>query len=392
MDDYFHIQFSSTENCAHALSNYSQELHQVVERLQGVVRDLYASGLQGSFVSTLDARCQNLVNALRYLGDEGSEAGRDLLTVVSMARELNAEYARRFAEGDRPTALPTSQLGFLNSFSGGGLGGGGGDTWSSGPELHGVEMGAFPNKRFPTQMDLLHEYLDGNLTYEEASVLMNAASLDPVWRNRIDVEAELWEKRLAEGQFAHTQGTLVEGEFGSVTGSVLSGEHDVGVKASFGRDGLDLGADAKLGLYAARIQGGAEWNGFNAVGDAYVGATASGQAGLTINPLDGEVSAVAKAEAFAGAEAKGSIGFEHELFSLEVQGGVSIGAGAKGALELSFEDGELVCEAAALASVGVGGGGGFKVRFDVVDCGKLALQGIGYQLGPVASALDAVLP
>lgn len=96
MDDYFYIQFLATEQTGQMLIQDAQSLSQLLQHLQSAMSNLYASGLQGAFLDELQARADYIFNTLRYFCDKSDEAGQELMMVVRIMRELDAEWARRF--------------------------------------------------------------------------------------------------------------------------------------------------------------------------------------------------------------------------------------------------------------------------------------------------------
>jgi hypothetical protein len=96
MNDVFRMQFSDAEQTAQGLLQDAQALYDMLGRTQGSMNRLYSSGLQGSFLDEIQARASRIESALRYLGDETNEAGSDLQTVVTLARQLDAESATKF--------------------------------------------------------------------------------------------------------------------------------------------------------------------------------------------------------------------------------------------------------------------------------------------------------
>jgi len=396
MDDYLHIEFSPVEQMGHGFVRNAQEVRQITGRLESAIEDLYASGLRGSFVGNLNARCQGIFSAFRLYSDKNDEIGEELLAFVRMARQLDAEYAHRFADTGHEYHAPGGQSIPLNGYAGGGLGGGGGGSW--GIDTRRVEIGDFPNSRFPTQTELLREYLGGNLTYDQARRLMMVASKDRQPRNFLDAKAVLWDNDFLESESAVDQRVLLDGKYGTITGSILASELAMGTQGAYGDDGLEADIHARAGDYLYRLQGSGELLGFDAVGDAYVGATAAGSAGFTWDPRGGEVKAVAKGEAFIGVEATGSVVLlDNRFLSVEAQGSVLYGVGAKGRFEAYSENGELYYDVGALVSpLGLGTGGGLKVRLDVQECAEFTVEqaslGVVYLTKSINDTLDAVLP
>lgn len=96
MADYIQLTFSITEETAQLLQQDAATIDDVLSELQRAMAALLSTGLRGAFLDQLQERFDHLLAQLRLLCDESAEAGRDLATVVAMARELDTECALHF--------------------------------------------------------------------------------------------------------------------------------------------------------------------------------------------------------------------------------------------------------------------------------------------------------
>jgi WXG100 family type VII secretion target len=386
MTDRIEIDYVQLEKIRHILQGRLDELEQQYNLLtakSGELRQSWAGKAADKFFSEMETVA---MPSIQRLGEALVKTHNALAQIANLMRNAE-EQAGNLFKGGQGGELNTGGGGFG---AGGGFGGGGGGGFGGGGAGGGrggiigaekikfgsIQMGDFPNSRFPTQTDILNQYLGGKLTFDEADVLMKVASKDPIWQNRVEFEGKLFEKELFKGNFAVYE-KVVGDENANLRFSMLSGEAEGKFRGKIGADGIDIGVEANAGLYLARLQGMAEVNGFKAMGDAYVGATAAGQAGFVVNPLEGDVKFVAKGEAFIGAEAKGSVGYANDLFGVELQGSVAAGAGVRGQFDVGMNDGKLTMDIGVLGSVGVGGGAGVKVSVDVFKVADAVTDNVG---------------
>jgi surface antigen len=96
MGDQFFIEFAPAEGCASVLRSGGESLQDLQMRLQNTSNFLYSSGLEGAFLADLQSRTQRMVDQLRQIADETSEAGRDLQTVVEWSRRVDGEAFAMF--------------------------------------------------------------------------------------------------------------------------------------------------------------------------------------------------------------------------------------------------------------------------------------------------------
>jgi LysM repeat protein len=112
-------------------------------------------------------------------------------------------------------------------------------------------------------------------------------------------------------------------------------------------------------------------------GKAFVGAEASGNVTVNIDPRKGDVKVGAGVDAFAGAKAsatvKQTVGVAgHDVGSVGATGEVYAGVGVKAKAEAGFEDGKFKATVELGAALGVGAGVKLNVDVDVVGTAKAA--------------------
>lgn len=100
MQDQFLMQFATTEGYASALRGNGESMQDILVRLQNASQYLYSGGLGGAFLADLQSRTQWMVDQLRQIADETSEAGRDLQTVVEWARRVDEECRSGFEQSN----------------------------------------------------------------------------------------------------------------------------------------------------------------------------------------------------------------------------------------------------------------------------------------------------
>lgn len=271
------------------------------------------------------------------------------------------------------------------------------------PYSQDIQMGKYPsflrNSMFASQTEILRQYLAGDMDFKTAheflrfgrslsfsedgrlqitdksQALIDLGNKDSVLSNYVDASAKLEFLKIRD------ESTTFERIFGNENAnlrfSALSVERELTGRLKFEPNKIDLGIEGTAGAYLTRLQGSAEMNGFKAMGDAYIGATASGQAGVIYDPHSHNIKATLKGEAFIGAEAKGSLGFVNDLFSIELQGNVAAGAGVRGQFDVSFHNGRLKLDVGLLGALGVGGGAGVKVDVNLNKVADIATESVG---------------
>ena len=147
------------------------------------------------------------------------------------------------------------------------------------------------------------------------------------------------------------------------TVNLKSGEVNVGVNAQ-GRADL-VGASGRAQVGSTSTTAGA---GF-VEGEAHVGARGEAGAGVGVDLSRGEVQARIGGEVFAGAEVRGTAGYENRYGGVSVTARGQAGIGGAAGAEVSLKDGNLRAHADLGAAVGLGG----RVTVDVnVNLGNVA--------------------
>ena len=253
----------------------------------------------------------------------------------------------------------------------------------------------FPNSRFPPQTEMLSDYLGGVISPDEAAIA--AAPPDPLLRNFFKAEGELFEVDIVNQTWGDSSTIdLITGENINVQASTLTAEADLQLKGTIDEDSINVGVSGSAGGYFVRVEGSAEILGMEAVGDAYIGATASGDAEFVIDPTKGDVKFVAKGEAFFGAEARGNVTYENEFFTVELQGSAGVGIGGRGHIEAGIDGEFLNIDASFLGTFGVGGGAGIKATVNLPETANFivgqGINGVENMFGEVQNLLGIELP
>ena len=399
MTDRIEVDYAQLEKIVQQLRGRNDDLEQHYNQLLSKLRELetqWEGKAADKFFNEMADKAlpayRRLVNALTQTQNALGQVSNVMRTAEEQASNLFKGAGGGSGVGGGFGAGAGGGFGGIGggfgAGAGGGFGGIGGGFGAGGGGIIGriigapnlkfgsIQMGDFPNSRFPTQTDILRMYLGKQLTFDEADVLMKVASKDPVWQNRVEFEGKLFEKELFKGSFALYE-NVIGNENANLRFSMFSGEAEAKFRGKVGLDGIDIGVEANAGVYVARLQGMAEINGFKAMGDAYVGATASGSAAVVFNPMEGDVKFVAKGEAFIGAEAKGSVGYSNDFFGVELQGSVSAGAGVRGQFDVGMNNGKLMMDIGVLGSLGVGGGAGVRVNVDLYKVADVVTDNLG---------------
>ncbi|MGB5436664.1 MAG: hypothetical protein WBM98_12300, partial [Maribacter sp.] len=153
--------------------------------------------------------------------------------------------------------------------------------------------------------------------------------------------------------------------------------------------GYETGGSATLGLdengLNAEVTANAEVYLFNAeyegsYGPAYteaqifVGAEAEVSAGLNFNPMEGDLSASAGGEAFAGGKLEAEGGLRGDNGTLAGNAGITYGIGGELSGDVGFDDWTLAAEFDVGATLGVGVDLGFEVELDARETASDALD------------------
>jgi len=213
----------------------------------------------------------------------------------------------------------------------------------------------------------------GKMTPEQIKEFLSKDPLQNSPLDYVDLKATLLEGEVSGG-IAAWEGK-VSGDWGNASLDVLSLEGKAGYEVGLGKDGLKASINAEVGAYLAHGTVNANIAGLDVAADGYIGANAQGEAGVAINPINGEVTVKAEGEAFIGAKA--GIQGETDLSGIGLpflkvggQGYVSAGAGAEGKIDIGFDKGVIKFEMGGGGAVGVGAGGGVTVELDVIKAGE----------------------
>ena len=221
----------------------------------------------------------------------------------------------------------------------------------------------------------------------EANAVLYSKEVATGWQGAVTHDRRMTKDETGAGYEAHAlaaQGkagvaasvNLKEGKLQA--GGLIEGQADlVGVsgRAQVGSVGSKAGA-----LYAQ--------------GEAHVGARAGIGGGVEIDPRHGTAKVAVGAEAFAGAEVRGSAGYQNKYFGASVEARGLAGIGGVARAEVGMDHGTFKVKADLGACVGLGG----RVRVDVqvnvaaiYQDGKAAVkEAAGYvkdKAGQVGSAM-----
>jgi len=306
---------------------------------------------------------EEAVNTISRIMMEGEEEAQTIMKMgIIGAGILGAGMG---GSGSASLGIGGGGAGLIGIGATGGIGVGAGGGGVGSLELdRDVDLGKFPNSRYINKNDIANLYRSGILTFDEAAFLYDAAEDNRTLQNSVDLSAKI-EKKLwgTEGEwrgFSFGDGDTTNGRL-----SFGSYEAELTARGVLRPDQVDVGLKFEGGAYLARFEGSVEYNGFLASVDAYIGARLEADAGIQIDPKNGQVKVGAGFEGFIGAEATGSIGFRNRYLAAEVQGSVSWGAGAKGDARFSYDNGVLTLDTSLLASLGPGAGLGGRVEINV---------------------------
>jgi hypothetical protein len=139
------------------------------------------------------------------------------------------------------------------------------------------------------------------------------------------------------------------------TVNLKQGKFNVGAGAAVQADAINVTARAQLGDTGSATGGG------YIQGTGRVGANASANAGLQVDPRQGTAVVRAGVEGFAGAEAIGSVGYGSRYASASVEGRAQAGIGGSAGVSAGINEGKVEFKADLGAVLGVGG----RIRVDV---------------------------
>jgi WXG100 family type VII secretion target len=404
MSDRIEVDYAELEKIIQQLRGRNDHLDQQYNLLLSKLRDLDDSWEGKAANQFFDEMADKTLPAYRHLMHVLAQTQSALAQVATIMRAAE-EQAGNLFKGAGATGEFGAVGGGFEASAGAGIGASGrgfgvsigGDSWFSvgyknndffarlGFGVRGNEMS---QTRFETINDLLRRYFKGEISYDNTQELMKMVER---WHDRVDLSAKLYEKTLFSDGFALVEG-IIGNENLAVRGTLLSAEGDLKFRNKIGKEGLDIGIEGNGGLYLARLQGSAEINGIKLVGDAYAGVTAQGQFGAVVNPLAGDAMIVAKGELFAGVTGEVSATYQTQDFKIQFYGSAGYGAGARGNVELGFDDWKLKFGLKGLAGFGPALGGGFKVEVDLQDEVKTVADAVNSAIAGVEGFINDPKP
>lgn len=339
---------------AEAIHLVGEKLNQQTELLEGT----WIGEAADSFFRTMYDELLPAVYRLTAALAEGHDVTQQIITIMREAEEQAAGNLNwEVSETTRSIGLLKQQI-------------------VTAHELKEIQYSKFPDTlvRYDvTRFDIMQAWLRGDLTTAEARQMMTVADEPTTWKDHVDARVKLAEGDIFDWSGGGSQWS-VSNESAAVQANVLSTAASGGYVVELGEDGLEIKADMEASLYITRLQGSAEMNGFQVVGDAYIGATASVEGGIEFDPFDGDAKIEGELDLFAGAKAEGVVGYDNEFFSINLQGSVSAGAGVEGEFDLGFDDGVFEVNAEFLGTLGVGGGAGIQIELDVSEAGNFVVD------------------
>ena len=365
--DTLQAQYDQLEQISALFQQQSEKSNAIYRQLAQQLETLkpgWISDAATAFYQDFDTDVLPATDRLAKALNQSSLVTRQIVSLLQSAEDECANMLPR--DGFGGPMIGGAGMAFAGGGAAGGYSGGYAGGASGNYKIRDADIGNYPDRRWINQTDVLHAYLGGGLTSEEAHRMMRFAEKDMVWRNMIDAKGVLYDQTLVDagGSLAHFD--LLSGDNYGVDVDFAGYDANADAKLTVGPDGTfeaKLSGDARF--YAAQIQGSVESNGFFAAGDAYVGAEVYGDVGAELNLFEGDANFQGEVGAFIGAKAEGSIGYENEFFTIAAEGAVSYGAGAEGKAIIGLDDGVFVADMGILASAGVGGGAGLKFRLDI---------------------------
>lgn len=161
-----------------------------------------------------------------------------------------------------------------------------------------------------------------------------------------------------------------EGEHGHL--GLLSGDYTVGYDGSIdlvrllqGDGDLTVRVYGEAGVYLIDGEYTTTLAGIDMAARGYVGATAAGDLGLSVNPWDGDLYVGANGEVFVGGKLEGEVGTQIWAVDVGANGAVLYGLGAGGTANIGLQDGVFAFDLEGSLAVGLGLEGGVSFELDV---------------------------
>jgi hypothetical protein len=227
----------------------------------------------------------------------------------------------------------------------------------------------------PSKMDKAKDFLRNNSDVTATLGAVEKKGTVGVWKAEKKLEGT------DTGAGGEVHALTVEGHArAAATVDLKTGNVNLGAQAGFQADLVGASGKAQLGN-SMSVKGQVY-----AQGEAHVGARGEVGAGVTFDPRSGTAKVAVGAEGFAGAEVKGSVGYQNKYFGGEVEASGQAGIGGAARAEVGFENGKFKMKADLGACVGLGG----RVKVNVnVNVGAIVKDGKeavvqGYQAGKKA--------
>lgn len=345
--DKVNITFSTAESVAHGLQQDARAMRDIMMRLQNTSNNLYASGLQGSFLGALDARKQRIFQTLLVLCDEQELTAQKLHVISERFRQLDQDSA---------VLLGTS------------------GTIAGGLKSADFATNLIPRVLSAPNQVVTREYTDGfsrfpyhNLRGSEVyrTYLDEYSSPANSLSDYVHARAVLWDHNTI------TSEQLYERQLGDlVTVRVLGYDQMRGMSLHVDKHGFTASADYKADAHLGHVKFDSEIAGAQIAAEGYIGATLHAGTRTSFNPLSGQMEAAAHFDAFAGGRIGGSVGSDLGTVGLESvavtgRGSVSYGIGAKLDADLSVNAGVLKGRIDTGLTLGLGAEAGIDIEFDV---------------------------
>jgi uncharacterized protein YukE len=208
------------------------------------------------------------------------------------------------------------------------------------------------------QVNLYHRYRAGEMTFPRY----------------VETDWSLYKLKGEQEIGAAAWGDTWSGDLGQVEAQVFSAEAGSTQEFKIGKEGVTVGAEAEVGVYAAKVEYGTEVAGVDVAAEGYIGAQAEGEADFRVNPVTGTAIASVGASAFVGGRIDGSASKEFDVAGVKAdvgaRGSVSYGLGGKFEAEAGLDDGVFKADVDIGATVGLGGEFGFTAELDVQDAAE----------------------
>lgn len=221
----------------------------------------------------------------------------------------------------------------------------------------------------------------------DANVVLYSKEVATGWRGAAVHDRRMTKDETGAGYEAHA--LAAQGKAGvAASVNLKEGKLQVGGLLEGQADLVGVSGRAQVGSVGSRA--GAAY----AQGEAHIGARVGVGGGVEIDPRHGTAKVAVGAEAFAGAEVRGSAGYQNKYFGASVEARGLAGIGGVARAEVGMDRGTFKVKADLGACVGLGGRVRVDVQVNVVAIyqdGKAAVkEAAGYvkdKAGQVGSAV-----